>query len=146
MDPSKLPSMLLSKDPSKMPSMNPTKLPSIHPSKVLSKLPSKDPSKIPSLRPSKLPSINPSKLLSMSPSKDPSKLPPCCSQTFKYCDVTWCGDTESSCTSCLSSDVVWLVNPPTECSARWTGCNDQACCNGLTCVFQNPSYSQCEYV
>merc|ERR1711957_978246 len=118
-NPSKLPSM----NPSNLPSMNPSNLPSMNPSK----LPSMDPSKLPSM----LPSMDPSKLPSMLPSKDPSKMPPCCSHTFKYCDVNWCGDTESSCTSSSSLDVVWLVTTPTGCSARWTGCNDQVCCNGL---------------
>ncbi|GAX23484.1 hypothetical protein FisN_14Hh346 [Fistulifera solaris] len=61
--------------------------------------------------------------------------PGCCSQTFKSCDVTWCGTTEAQCNAC-SGQLKWLANGPlTNCMANWAwGCSkDTDCCDGLVC-------------
>lgn len=72
--------------------------------------------------------------------------PMCCSQNFKDC-VTWCGSTESSCTSC-TGDVHWIPVPQGSCMAKHSDCtnNQGGCCPGLTCVEDSPYYRQCRYV
>eukprot|EP00521_Asterionellopsis_glacialis_P003008 CAMPEP_0195261998 /NCGR_PEP_ID=MMETSP0706-20130129/9495_1 /TAXON_ID=33640 /ORGANISM="Asterionellopsis glacialis, Strain CCMP134" /LENGTH=1208 /DNA_ID=CAMNT_0040315999 /DNA_START=57 /DNA_END=3683 /DNA_ORIENTATION=+ len=72
--------------------------------------------------------------------------PMCCSQNFKDC-VSWCGTTESECTSC-NADVHWIPEPQGSCMAKHADCtnNQSGCCSGLTCVEDSPYYRQCRYV
>merc|ERR1740139_948567 len=46
------------------------------------------------------------------------------------------------------SGVVWIAGPQKSCNQRWATCknvgeNPLPCCDGLTCVAKNASYSQC---
>lgn len=70
----------------------------------------------------------------------------CCSQNYKDCDATWCGDSETQCLSCGSAgDKTWLPNGPvTECIARWGTCTTAVddCCAPAVCV-GNEYYRQC---
>jgi len=70
----------------------------------------------------------------------------CCSQNFKDC-ITWCGTSKSECLSC-NQDVHWIDCPNQNCLPMYSGCkgNEDGCCDGLTCVVDNPHYSQCRYV
>lgn len=70
----------------------------------------------------------------------------CCSQNYKDCDATWCGDTKEQCLSCGSSgDKTWLVNGPvTGCIARFGDCTNDVdgCCAPSSCI-GNEFYRQC---
>jgi len=72
----------------------------------------------------------------------------CCSQNFASC-VSWCGtlSTESECLAC-NQDLHWICGEQQNCKVRWDDCttDKDGCCDGLTCVDDNPSYSQCRYV
>jgi len=83
-----------------------------------------------------------------SPTNPPVPLPTaapngkgCCTMDYDVC-INWCGDTEESCNNCSNPQVGWLPNgaPPLgSCLKRWSDCtqNDNGCCDGLTCQFQN---------
>jgi len=78
----------------------------------------------------------------------------CCSIDYKTC-ATWCNESKELCendTSCVS--MKWLTNGSLEnsedpnestCAARWAGCSDNSCCDGLICRFVNEYFSQCSY-
>ncbi len=70
----------------------------------------------------------------------------CCTLDYKEC-ITWCGDTEETCTSCGNSDVGWIPNgaPSGSCAARWIACGDNknSCCDGLTCQDDGNGYFSC---
>ena len=70
----------------------------------------------------------------------------CCSQNYKDCDATWCGDTKEKCLSCGSSgDKTWLPNGPvTGCIARFGDCTSDVdgCCSPSKCI-GNEWYRQC---
>ena len=82
----------------------------------------------------------------------PSPTPPpptgngCCSQNYKTCDATWCGDTEAKCLTCGSAgDKTWLPNGPVDnCIARFGDCtnNMDGCCGPAACI-GNQWYRQC---
>lgn len=70
----------------------------------------------------------------------------CCSQNFKDCDATWCGDTEAQCTSCgTAGDKTWLPNGAiTGCIVRFGECtsNVDECCAPSQCT-GDQYYRQC---
>jgi len=70
----------------------------------------------------------------------------CCSQNYKDCDATWCGDTKEKCLSCgTSGDKTWLPNGPvTGCIARFGDCTSDVdgCCAPSSCI-GNEYYRQC---
>ena len=70
----------------------------------------------------------------------------CCSQNFKNCDSSWCGDTESQCLSCgTDGDKTWLPDgEQTSCIARWGDCTNDVsgCCSPGLCV-GDQWYKQC---
>ena len=82
----------------------------------------------------------------------PSPTPPpptgngCCSQNFKTCDATWCGDTEAKCLTCGSpGDKTWLPNGAVDnCIARFGECTNDTdgCCGSAACI-GNQWYRQC---
>ena len=79
----------------------------------------------------------------------PAPTPPtngCCSQNYKDCDATWCGDTEAQCLSCGSSgDKTWLPDGAvSSCIARFGECTNDVngCCSPAICV-GDQWYKQC---
>lgn len=81
----------------------------------------------------------------------PSPTPPaptngCCSQNYKDCDSSWCGDTESQCLSCGSpGDKTWLSDgAQSNCIARFAECTNDvnSCCYPAACL-GDQYYRQC---
>eukprot|EP00535_Pseudo-nitzschia_heimii_P010637 CAMPEP_0197178566 /NCGR_PEP_ID=MMETSP1423-20130617/3810_1 /TAXON_ID=476441 /ORGANISM="Pseudo-nitzschia heimii, Strain UNC1101" /LENGTH=358 /DNA_ID=CAMNT_0042628341 /DNA_START=20 /DNA_END=1096 /DNA_ORIENTATION=+ len=69
----------------------------------------------------------------------------CCSQSYKDCDASWCGDTEEACESCDTPDMRWLENGQIfSCIGRYRTCTNEpdGCCEGLKCEGGN-FYKQC---
>jgi len=97
-----------------------------------------------------VPTISPQPTLppiTQAPATTPAPIAPqpmCCSDNMKDC-VTYCGTTEAECSACNKH---WIQENPGNCNAMWAQCNmdPDGCCPGLTCVYDNPDYSQCRYV
>jgi len=103
-----------------------------------------------SASPTRTPSPTTSPTVSANPTATPtthcSSVKGCCSNNFKDC-VTWCGTSKNQCLSC-SQDVHWIECPNQSCLPKYSACKEDpnGCCDGLTCVVDNPGYSQCRYV
>ena len=72
----------------------------------------------------------------------------CCSQNYKDCDASWCGDNEEACTTCKNpGEVTWLREGAitTACVRRFDDCSDNpnVCCPGLGCAGPEGGYRQC---
>jgi len=152
----------------------PSPSPTVAESDVPSGAPTPEPTEVPTGSPTNSPTTSPVTPLptpfgensppELAPTSMPTPAPidqispqqGCCTNNFKDC-VSWCdhhtggGLTEESCDSCRESagQDVWFMagGDRTGCLPRSNGnCQDQDCCDGLTCVSEGNDYSRCQLI